>query len=414
MKYLLLIALLITMITTTQTVKADTEYSSLGGVDAKNLEIFGGVNLYGVQNLTGIRQYIYSFGIEGANYVGRRLNDSTQISSNTDAGASLNTLIAALAAGDSIHVLPGNYSCNAEIILNEAYTGIYGSGEDTTRLRVKTSTLTHELLTVTPDNCTLAGITLSGLGYDDNRDGFGSPGAPNWCYDLVSVDTADNFFMINCIVEHWHQYLLEFDACENYVIRSSEFRYGQNGIATWSATHTSYGLIENNYIHDCSQGSIKLRYDNGTIIRNNVVNLEYTYWRAFDHYGTPGLDGRGVVGNTEGANGIYFGTTDPLPSWNVNIYSNTFTDASVHGTVLVQDVVDGTWRTGPENSYGVKFPNDSGGGTSDDNLFTNNTVTGCHWSIWVQDYTTRGQPPTPITASGNTLTNNAHIACNLS
>jgi hypothetical protein len=258
-------------------------------------------------------------------------------------------------------------------------------------------------------NFVMDGVTISGLGVNDNRDTFGWDGTTN-AYQLAVMIGTDNVVIQNCVFEHHHQYLVQLSNCDNFIIRNNIFRYGQNGFATYGVCQG--GVVENNLFHDCSQGPIKLRGCTGTIVRYNTIREEYTYWRGFDHLREPGLDGRGVVGNTQGCQGIYFGVTDPQPNFNCEVYGNKISDASIHGTVQIIDIVDGTLRNSPPNSDGCWFPLDAGTTKSYGNKFFDNVVNGAKYGVNIQSYSTRSPEPLTVYSSNvftNILLNNCYI-----
>lgn len=309
------------------------------------------------------------------------------------------SLHATLVSGDTVK-FAGNTEYIADRTIKLTKDGITLLGSQGATIRSYSSTIGVILFECWGDSATIRDLTFSGLGYTDNRDQL-QP------YDLMMVKYTSGFTLDNCVLEHHQQYLLELSSCENFKIMDSIFRYGQNGVATYGTNQG--GIIENNLIHDCSQGPIKLRGCTGTIVRYNTIREEYTYWRGFDHLRVLGPDGRGVVGNTQGCQGIYFGVTDPQPNYNCDVYGNTITDASKHGTIQVQDVVDGTWRTGPPNSDGCWFPADSGLPSSG-NKFHNNLVDGPRYGVNIANYSTRNV----LTVYDNTFTNIVTNNCNLS
>jgi hypothetical protein len=305
--------------------------------------------------------------------------------------------------GDTVH-FAGNTEYIADRTIKLTKSGITLTGDSGAFIRSSSSTLDVFLFDASGTGIVVNGLDFSGLGYTDNLDQL-QP------YQLLHFDTVNDIVIENCIFEHHHQYLVQLSDSNNFIVRNSTFRYGQNGFATYGTCNG--GLIEYNEIHDCSQGPIKLRGCTGTVVRYNIIHLEYTYWRSFDHASYPGMDGRGITGHSGTAcQGIYFGVTDPQPCFNCDLYRNTVVDASVHGTIPVIDVVDGTRRSSPSGSQGCRFPLDASTSKSTNNYFHDNTVNGTYYGVWVENYTTRD--PQPITVYnnntfGNIVQNNCYI-----
>jgi hypothetical protein len=316
---------------------------------------------------------------------------------------------ALLSAGDTVHFAGSTeYVSNETITLTKsgiALTGDLGpGGRPTAFIRSYSSTQGVVLFEFKGDNTKLLGIGFSGLGYVDNLDQMDP-------YDLVHFGGADNAIIENCTFEHFHQYILELSESSNFTIRYNTIRYGQNGIATYSTNNG--GVIEYNDISDCSQGAIKIRGGHGTSVRYNTIHLEYTYWRSFDHHNFPGTDGRGIELHDAYASsqGIYFGVTDPQPDYNVNVYGNTIIDTSVHGTIQIKDVVDGTLRKSPPESFGCRFPLDANtADKSQNNLFHGNYVNGAYYGVWVENYAVRTPQPI-IVYENNTFINILQNSC---
>lgn len=212
----------------------------------------------------------YTISIEGGNYVARN-SAGVLILSDTDSNKLLKNLTAYLNTGDVIKINTGVYLADTQMDNITKSVKYIGEGNVT----IKADALKTNLFWT--KGCLIENITFDANGiYEVNP--------------LIQIG-GDGDIIQNCTIGNSRQYNINSWYSQNFkIIQNDINKCEQYGIACSGQANafSKNGLIAHNYITDCGQVGVKLRWTENTIVEKNTIDVAYLTW-AVSTYNPSGI-----------------------------------------------------------------------------------------------------------------------------